>query len=274
MFMHKTLKGNSFATRAKVVSPALGTHRWEFVMGALSRFLPRGFSLAGYPIVVTRQQYSTARIDVTTFQPRTSTPRYMDGLLASSRTRSVSPHAMKPFLKLSIIALSVIIIGGSSSSPLSASTSFSNKQIASYLQVVTAKLEQSQSQRAQLGTFNQAKLSCYSVLLGEVNRDGNHGLYTWFTCSGIHNAVLPSASQANFSCTGFSSAVWIQPVGKSVSYVAVTNTAQYLALRSTAPRVVQEKLSSAYNLVHQHSYERVVGHAIASVQTVNQPICS
>lgn len=243
-------------------------------MGALSRFLPRGFSLAGYPIVVTRQQYSTAWIGVTTFQPRTFKPQYIGRLLASPRTRPASSHGMKPFLKLLIIAFSVVIIGSSSSSPLSASASFSNKQIASYMQVVTAKLEQSQSQRAQLGTFSQAKLSCYSVLLGEVNHDGNHGLYTWFTCSGIHNAVLPSASKANFSCTGFSSAVWIQPVGKTVSYVAVTNTAQYLALKSAAPRAVQEKLSSAYNLVHQNSYEQIVEHAVEGVQTVNQPVCS
>lgn len=244
-------------------------------MGALSRFLPRRFSLVGYPIVVTRQQYSTAGLNTVAFQSRSFTPRYMDGLFPDSQNSLHIKKTMKPFLKFGLILLSVVIIGGSNSSAVSsASNSFSKNQIASYMQIVTTNLEKSQNQRAELGTFTQANLSCYSVLLGEGDLSGNHGIYTWFTCSGIHNAVLPSASKGTFSCTGFSSAVWIEPVGKTVNYVTATNTTQYLALRSAAPQVVQNKLSLAYNLLHPHSYRQVVGHAVQTSSNLNQAVCS
>jgi len=274
MFLHKTFKGHSFFQRAKDVSPAIDLHRWEFVMGALSRVLPHRFTLAGYPVVVATQQFSTARINTTAFHSRALAPRYIEGYVRHSRTPSVQTNSMKPILKWGLVALSMIIIGGSSSAPLTAAnTSFSSKQIQSYIQVVTSNLEQNQGQGSSLGTFSQAKLSCYSVLLGEGERAGNPGLYTWFTCSGIHNALAASAGAASFSCTGFSSAVWIQPAGNKVQYSAVTNTAQYVALRNAAPENVQNKLTTAYNIVHQPANEAIVGHAIPATQTLVKPVC-
>jgi hypothetical protein len=273
MFIHKTFKGSPSARRANVASPLI-TRWWGFASGALSRFLPRNFSLAGYPIVVIRQPYSTARIKTTAYQARTFSPRYLEGPDRRLQAPTLRPQTMNPLLKISAVAFVLIILGGSSSSPIAgASPSFSTKQIDSYMQVVTAKLEQPQSQPAQLGTFGQAKLSCYSILLGEVNRSGNHGLYTWFTCSGIHKAVSASTTPANFSCTGFSSAVWIEPVGKTVSYTAMTSASQYLTLRSSAPWEIQNKLSSAYNLVHKQSYQPVVERALRAVHPESQPVC-
>ncbi|HEX7404448.1 MAG TPA: hypothetical protein VF307_00820 [Candidatus Nanopelagicaceae bacterium] len=243
-------------------------------MGALSRVLPHRFTLAGYPVVVAAQQFSTAQINTTAFQSRALAPRYMDGHFRHSRIPVRQPDSMKPILKWSLVALSMMIIGGSSSAPLTvANTSFSSKQIQLYIQVVTSNLEQNQGQGSSFGTFSQAKLSCYSVLLGEGERAGNPGLYTWFTCSGIHNPLSASSNPINFSCTGFSSAVWIQPAGNKVQYSAVTNTAQYVALRNAAPEEVQNKLTAAYNIFHQSANEAIVGHAIPATQTLVKPVC-
>jgi hypothetical protein len=239
-------------------------------MGALSRLFPRRFTLAGYPLVAMQQQYSTARITTAAFQSHIFTPQDLNGRPKDSRMVS-----MKPFLRISLVALFLVILGGANYSPIpDASPSFSTQQITSYIKVVTSKLEQSPSQIARLGNFNQAKLSCYSVLLGEGERGGNRGLYTWFTCSELHRILLPSASNASFSCTGFSSAVWIQPSGSSVNYTTVTNASQYLSLRSSAPELVQQKLNLSYNLVHLHSSKQVLGRAIAVAQIVNKPVCS
>jgi hypothetical protein len=275
MFIGKTSKDDSFAMRANVVSSLVSSLKWEFVMGALSRYLPRRFSLAGHPSVATAQHYSTARFYTTAFQSQSFGSGYSEGLFQNSRARLVNPRNMRPILKLGVIVLALIILGGSSSSPLSGATaSFSNQEIQSYIQLVTNKLEQPGNHGVQLGTFNQAKLSCYPVLLGQGERAGNPGLYTWFTCSGIHKAVLASTNKKNFSCTGFSSAVWIQPAGKSVTFAAVTNDSQYLALKSSAPTAIQIKLTTAYSLVHQGTYNEEAGPTSLGLQNESQPVCS
>lgn len=239
-------------------------------MGALSRLLPRRFTVAGYPIVAIQRQYSTARINTAAFQSQVYVPQNLGATPQNSRTLP-----FKPYLKMSLIALALVMVGGSNFSSIpDASPSFSTQQIDSYIKAVTLKIEQSPSQIAQLGNFNQAKLSCSSVLLGEGERGGNRGLYTWFTCSGLHSVLVPSQTSANFSCTGFSSAVWIQPSATSVNYAPVTNVAQYLSLRESAPEAVQQKLNQSYNLVHLNSYVQVVGRAIQAVRIVNQAPCS
>jgi hypothetical protein len=275
MFKDSTFKEQTFIERAKVVSPTTQLYWWGFVVGALSHVLPHRFTLAGYPVVATRQQYSTARINIATFQSSAVTPRFGDGVSRNSGYPSINPSPAKPFLKWGIVLFAMMIFGGSGASPIaSASSSFSNQQIHSFMKVVTSKLEQAQTQRSTLGTFAPEKLTCYSVFLGEGNRNGSPGLYTWFTCSGIHNAVAIMPSHPSFSCTGFSSAVWIQPAGNTVNYSAVHSAAQYLALRSTAPRDIQKKLSASYNLVHQPSNDLVISRAIPAGQDVAGQICS
>jgi hypothetical protein len=270
MLIHKTLPSHAFPNRANALSSTVRIAGWEFVMGVLSRFLPRRFAVAGYPIVAIQQQYSTARINTAAFQSQIHVPQNLGATPQKSRTLQ-----FKPYAKMSLFALVLILVGGSNFSSIPApSPSFSNQQIDSYIKVVTLELEQSPNQIAQLGNFNQAKLSCSSVLLGEGERGGNRGIYTWFTCSGLHSALVPNPAKASFSCTGFSSAVWIQPSATSVNYAPVTNTSQYISLRNSAPEVVQQKLDQSYNLVHLHSYDQVVGRAIQSVKIANQPTCS
>jgi len=239
-------------------------------MSALSRLLPRRLTVAGYSIAAIQQQYSTARISTAAFQSPVYVPQNLGPTPQNSRTLP-----FKPYVKMSLIALVLVMVGGSNFSSIPAlSPSFSTQQIDSYIKVVTIELEQSPSQIAQLGNFNKAKLSCSSVLLGEGERGGNRGLYTWFTCSGLHSVLAPSPINASFSCTGFSSAVWIQPSATSVNYAPVTNVAEYLSLRNSAPEAVQQKLNQSYSLVHTHSYVQVVGRAIRAVRIVNQPACS
>ena len=239
-------------------------------MSALSRFLPRRFAVVGYSIAAIQQQYATARISTSAFQSQVHVPQNLGSTPQNSRTLP-----FKPYIRMSLIALVLVMVGGSNYSSIpNATPSFSAQQIDSYIKVVTLKLEHSPSQIAQLGNFNQAKLSCSSVLLGEGERGGNRGLYTWFTCSGLHSVLVPTPTKASFSCTGFSSAVWIQPSANSVNYAPVTNALQYISLRNSAPEVIQQKLNQAYNLVHLHSYDQVVGRAIQAVRMVNQPACS
>lgn len=279
MFASETLKVQSFVARSKGFFQASIAHRREFVMGALPHFFSNSFTAAGYPVDARYHQYSTARINANSFQSRFVTSRHASGVPIGSRSSTFNSRLMKPLLKVIVIFLSMIMLGGSSCSPLAGtSTRFSTKQIESYMQIVTSKLEHSPNQETDLGKFSQAKLACYSVLLGEGNHNGNHGLYTWFTCSGIHSLTLASTGQTNFSCTGFSLPVWIAPVGKSINYETISTASQYYALRSAAPQIVQSQLSSTYNLVHQRPSKPIIDSAIQGSQSkniaANQLACS
>lgn len=234
-------------------------------MGALSRSFSYSFTAAGYPVDVKYRQYSTARINANLLQPRFILLRQAHEPHSSSRTPTFNSILKKSSPRRILVLLAIAILVGASILVLPGTGDrFSPKQVESYLKIVTSKLEQPQNLKTNSVGFGQAALSCYSAVLGQGKHKGNRGLYTWFTCSRIHNAPLANASQENFFCTGFSLPIWIAPSKKSVDYEAISTSSAYYALLNTAPRTVQNQLSSAYNLVNQRPSKQL---------TKNQSLC-
>ncbi|MDP1720127.1 MAG: hypothetical protein Q8L08_03900 [Candidatus Nanopelagicaceae bacterium] len=139
---------------------------------------------------------------------------------------------------------------------------FSQQQISSFIKTVTNDIEVGKNWSANFGTSANGKLYCHSVVLGEGVRDGNHGLYTWFTCSAIHRLDTANASKSNIPCTGFSSPVWIEPKASRVKYQSVTNSVEYAAFRATAPTTIQTVLDSNYAQVNSNQTRVVVARAV------------
>lgn len=279
MFTHKSLKRYPFAARPKVIFPTGMTHRWEFVRGALSNFLSRSYTAAGYPVDAKYQQYSTARINTNSLSSRQTAPREVYELYTSSRTQIFNLRRMKSLLKLVILLLSMIIIGVSSFLALTGTGNrFSSKQVESYMQIVGSKLEEPNNWKTDTGTFSVGKTSCYPVVLGEGDRNGAPGVYTWFTCSGIHNVTLAETGETSFSCTGFSWPVWIAPNKKSINYETASSAPAYYALLNTAPAKVQNLMDRNYNLVNQRTSNQIIDRAALGTQPKNiignQSVCS
>jgi len=144
---------------------------------------------------------------------------------------------------------------------------FSQKQISSYIQTVTSELQLSKNWQTNFGTSASGSLYCASSLLGEGVRAGVRGLYTWFTCSAMHKLDLNAQSKDSISCTGFSSAVWIQPGLKSITYQAITSDSDFAQFRANAPAVIQNQLDASYNQVNQKSTRVIIGRAISGAST-------
>lgn len=144
---------------------------------------------------------------------------------------------------------------------------FSQRQISSYIQTVTSELQLSKNWQSNFGTSASGSLYCASSLLGEGVRSGVRGLYTWFTCSAMHKLDLNAQSKDSISCTGFSSAVWIQPGLKSITYQAITSDSEFAQFRASAPAVIQNQLDATYNQVNQKSIRVIVGRAISGAST-------
>jgi hypothetical protein len=144
---------------------------------------------------------------------------------------------------------------------------FSQRQISSYIQTVTSDLQLSKNWQSNFGTSSTVSLYCNSTLLGEGVRAGIHGLYTWFTCSAMHKLDPNTPTRDTLTCTGFSSAVWIQPGLNSISYQAMTSSAEFAALKSGAPASIQNLLDATYNQVNQKSSRIIVGRAINGTST-------
>lgn len=143
---------------------------------------------------------------------------------------------------------------------------FSQQQISSFLKTVTNDLEMSKNWSASFGTSASGKLYCHSVVLGEGVRAGNHGLYTWFTCSAMHKLDPSNASKTNISCTGFSSPVWIEPRAGKVKYQPVISNADYAALRTSAPATIQTVMDANYTQLNSNQSRVVIARAVQGKQ--------
>lgn len=150
---------------------------------------------------------------------------------------------------------------------------FSQQQISSFMKTVTNEIEVSKNWSAHFGTSTGGKLYCHSVVLGEGVRAGNHGLYTWFTCSAMHKLDISDATKSDISCTGFSSPVWIEPKAGKVKYQPVINNADYSAFRASAPAKIQTVMDANYTQLNSSTSRVVIARAVQGSQ-VNSAIPS
>lgn len=150
---------------------------------------------------------------------------------------------------------------------------FSQRQISSYIKTVTSELEVSKNWSANFGTIASGKLYCHPVVLGEGVRDGNHGLYTWFTCSAMHKLDTANITRTEISCTGFSSPVWIEPKDGKINYQPVVSGADYNAFRSSAPMSIQTLMDTNNVRLNSGQSRILVGRATQGTQ-VNTAIPS
>lgn len=187
-------------------------------------------------------------------QRRTSPLHFsLNGLKA---LRSTLPR-MAVVLALTLFAQTFdVAMGGASTGH------FSRQQISSFIKTVTNDIEVGKNWSANFGTSTNGKLYCHSVVLGEGVRDGNYGLYTWFTCSAMHRLDTTNASKSNIPCTGFSSPVWIEPKAGKVKYQSVTNSIEYATFRVTAPTTIQTVMDSNYAQVNSNQTRVVIARAV------------
>ncbi|HUW88008.1 MAG TPA: hypothetical protein VMW30_06505 [Candidatus Paceibacterota bacterium] len=143
---------------------------------------------------------------------------------------------------------------------------FSQQQISSLVKTVTNEIEVSKNWRASFGTSTDGKLYCHSVVLGEDVRGGNHGLYTWFTCSAMHKLDTSDAFKTNIFCTGFSSPVWIEPKAGKVKYQPVISNADYAAFRASAPTKIQKVMDANYTQLNSTQSRVVIARAVQGGQ--------
>lgn len=189
----------------------------------------------------------------------------------SSHPRRRSRHLARISL---ILAATLLTQGSTIASGDATAGHFSQRQISSYLQTVTSELQLSKNWQSNFGTTSPGSLYCVSTLIGQGVRAGAHGLYTWFTCSAMHKLDVSTSTKDSLTCTGFSSAVWIQPGSNSISYQAITNAADFATFKSSAPAPIQEALDANYNQVNQKVSRVVVGRAMSgnslTSKTLNQ----
>lgn len=138
---------------------------------------------------------------------------------------------------------------------------FSQKQITTFISTVTTQLQLSKNWKSNFSDTASSKLYCNSVVLGEGVRAGNHGLYTWFTCSAMHKLDTTKTSSSAIVCTGFSSPVWIQPTRDSINFQAVSYGPEYTTFRTSAPTPVRVLMDSTYNQMNSEKPRVVIARA-------------
>lgn len=177
--------------------------------------------------------------------------------------RTSSSRAHRILTRVALIIAATLLTQSSTIASGDATTGhFSQRQISSYIQTVTSELQLSKNWQSNFGTPSSGSLYCSSSLLGEGVRAGIHGLYTWFTCSAMHKIDLAAATRESITCTGFSSAVWIQPGLNTIAYQAITSESDFAALKLSAPAPIQSALDATYNQVNQKSTRNIVGRAV------------
>ena len=125
-------------------------------------------------------------------------------------------------LKVALIVIVMLCTETTYATPGIADTEhFSQNQIKTFIGTVTTELQLSKSWKSNFAHAAASKLYCNSVVLGEGVREGNHGLYAWFTCSAMHRLNVTKRTNTSLTCTGFSAPVWIQPTSDSVNFQAV-----------------------------------------------------
>lgn len=185
----------------------------------------------------------------------------------------LSPRAQRIFIRGAFIILATLLTQSSTiASGDATSGHFSQRQISTYIQTVTSELQLSKNWQSNFGSSSNGSLYCASTLLGEGVRSGIHGLYTWFTCSAMHKLNPNTATKNSLTCTGFSSAVWIQPGLTSISYQAISNGADFAALKVSAPTPIQEALDASYNQVNQKVSRVLVGRAISGASQIYKSV--
>ena len=150
---------------------------------------------------------------------------------------------------------------------------FSQRQISTYLQTVTSELQLGKNWNSNFGAISTGTLYCTSSLLGEGVRSGVHGLYTWFTCSAMHKLEVNLVPTTNLVCTGFSSPVWIQPSGNSITYQAISSGTEFATFKAGASAQIQKALDQSYSQVNKVDTRIVIGRAInGSASTAKSPV--
>ncbi|MEI9907123.1 MAG: hypothetical protein WDO06_03720 [Actinomycetota bacterium] len=116
----------------------------------------------------------------------------------------------KSIVHIALLIIAVLLAEASYAATSDATTGrFSEKQINSYIKIVTTELELSANRGSNFGASASSKLYCHPTVLGEGVRSGVHGLYTWYTCSAMHKLDLNEINSNGVPCTGFSLPIWI-----------------------------------------------------------------
>ncbi len=181
--------------------------------------------------------------------------------------RAMRAFSMRAILRIVMIATVVLFTETFAVAVGDASGGhFSQQQISSYVKTVTSELEVSKNWSTNFGTIASGKLYCHPVVLGEGVRDGNYGLYTWFTCSAMHKLDTTNITRTEISCTGFSSPVWIEPKAGKINYQPVISGADYTAFRSSAPVSIQTLMDTNNIRLKSGPSRILVGRAIQGTQ--------
>jgi hypothetical protein len=189
-------------------------------------------------------------------------------MVAALKRIAPNSRAHRALARVALIIAATLLTQGSTIASGDATTGhFSQRQISSYIQTVTSELQLSKNWQSSFGPSSSGSLYCTSTLLGEGVRSGIHGLYTWFTCSAMHKLDPNSASRDSLTCTGFSSAVWIQPGFNTISYQAISNSTEFAAFKLSAPAPIQNALDSTFNQVNQKSTRVIIGRAVSGTST-------
>lgn len=176
-----------------------------------------------------------------------------------------------PIFKVALFIAIVLFAETSYAATGDASTvHFSQKQITTFVKTVTTELELSKNWKSSFSNTAGSKLYCHSVVLGEGIRAGNPGLYTWFTCSAMHELATANASSAKLACTGFSSPVWIQPTADSINFQTVAYGAEYANFRTTAPAQIQTIMDSTFSQLNSSQPRVVVARATQGASAVSK----
>lgn len=200
------------------------------------------------------------------------TDEKLNGRLISYAQRSASPlHSSSrasSVLKIALIVLVLLLTETSHAANGNAnSTSFSQKQITNFVKTVTTELELSKNWKSSFANTAGSRLYCSSIVLGEGFRAGNHGLYTWFTCSAMHKLENIKQSSSNIACTGFSSPVWIEPKANSINFKAVTTGPEYLAFRTSVPARVRTLMDANFNQMNLKQPRVIIARATQGAKT-------
>lgn len=176
--------------------------------------------------------------------------------------------ARNAMVRIVLIAATILVTETFTAAMGDASTGhFSQQQISSYMKTVTSQIELSKNWDTSFGMNTGGKLYCNSIVLGEGVRSGNRGLYAWFTCSAMHKLDTANASKANFTCTGFSSPVWIEPKPGRISYQAISSGAEYSVFRATAPATIQTVMDANFNQINGPQSRILISRAVQGTST-------
>jgi hypothetical protein len=202
---------------------------------------------------------------LSSFAQRSASPLHSSVKAFTSTPRNTKASAI---LKIALIILALFFTETAYAANGNASPAhFSQKQITKIVKTVTTELELSKNWKPNFASMAGEKLYCHSLVLGEGIRAGNHGLYTWFTCSAMHKLVTPIANSTSLACTGFSSPVWIQLTADAINFQTVSYGSEYASFSASAPEPIKNQMDAAYSQLSSGQPRVLIARATQSATT-------